>query len=196
MLSNKKSDIEKYLDPLIRSLSELNPNYLTLIGSIPSLLFFVFVISHQYVWAIVAFLGNIFDFLDGMVARKYHKVTQFGGFLDSTLDRVADFFIIAAFGYGKIVRWEIVVPLLFVSFLISYIRSRGELASGNKILFNVGIIERTERLVLVIFSLLLYMITPAVLFNNLNLAEWVFLVLIALSCYTIAQRVAHAYKKL
>jgi len=50
--------------------------------------------------------------LDGMVARKYHKVTAYGGFLDSTMDRVADFLIITAFSFGGIVRWEIVAPLL------------------------------------------------------------------------------------
>src|SRR5438105_997507 len=105
MLSNKKTTIENYFEPLVKLLSQVDPNYLTFLGSIPPLLFFVFVVSHHYIWALVAFLGNALDLLDGMVARKYSKVSAFGGFLDSVMDRVSDFFIIAAFGFGRIVRW-------------------------------------------------------------------------------------------
>src|SRR5438128_8845570 len=108
MLSQKKSSIENYLDPYVKPLAGVNPNYLTFLGSIPPLVFFVLVVSHQYVWALVVFLGNAFDLLDGMVARRYQKVTAFGGFLDSVFDRVSDFLLIAAFGYSGIVRWDVV----------------------------------------------------------------------------------------
>ncbi len=144
MLSNQKPKIEKLFLPIASALSGINPNIITLLGSIPSLVFFVSVINGLYFIALVAFFGNLFDLIDGMIARKYNKVTAFGGFLDSTLDRVSDFFIITAFSFGAIVRWEIAVTLLFLSFLTSYTRAHGELRSNSKVNFAIGLIERPE----------------------------------------------------
>lgn len=178
----------------------MNPNTLTLLGSIPSLLFFVFVLMHWYALALLAFIGNLFDMIDGMLARKYNKVTTFGSFLDSTLDRVSDFFIITAFAFGGIVRWEIVAPFLLFSFLISYTRGTSEKLALSKndttTKFNVGVIERTERLVGTIAALILYMIFPTMKIWGLNIAEVVFIVLVVLSFYTSLQRIMYASKKL
>jgi len=195
MLSTQKKNIERYLNPLVKHFSKASPNALTLLGSIPSLLFFVFILYHWYILALIAFIGNGFDMLDGMVARKYHKVTAFGGFLDSTMDRVADFLIITAFAFGGIVRWEIVAPLLLFAYLTSYVRSRGELANP-KVSFAVGLIERTERLALIFFALLLYILLPTTMFAGLNVAEATFTFIMLLSLYTVFQRITHAYKKL
>jgi phosphatidylglycerophosphate synthase len=195
MLSDKKPMAEKLLMPFVLPLRRVNPNVLTLLGSIPSLLFFVFLLNHWYVLALIAFVGNIFDMVDGMIARKYNKVTAFGGFLDSTMDRIADFLMITAFAFAGIVRWEITAPFLLFSFLISYTRSRGELAKPS-VSFAVGLIERTERLFLTIFALIAYMIFPTFNLGGLNTAELVFIGILLLSIYTSFQRIIHAYKKL
>src|SRR6266550_714760 len=174
MLSAQKSAIEKFLTPVVKYLANVSPNTLTLLGSIPPLLFFVCMIYHWYLVALIVFVGNGFDLLDGMVARNYHKVTNFGGFLDSTVDRIADILIITAFAFASIVKWEIVMPLLLFAYLTSYIRSRGELANP-KVSFAVGLIERPERLVLIFFALLLYFLFPTANFLTLNIAEISFL---------------------
>lgn len=195
MLSNQKPVVESYLQPVVNRLSHANPNTLTLLGSIPSLLFFIFLLYHWYLLAIIAFLGNGFDLIDGMVARKYHKVTAFGGFLDSTMDRVSDFLLITAFAFTGIVTWTIVAPLLLFAYLTSYARSRGELANP-KVSFAVGIVERTERLALIIIALILYVIFPSATFIGLNIAEGTFLFIMLLSFFTVIQRIIHAYKNL
>ncbi|MGI8420466.1 MAG: CDP-alcohol phosphatidyltransferase family protein [Candidatus Levyibacteriota bacterium] len=195
MLTAYKKLAETALEPVIQPLSKVNPNTLTLLGSIPPLLFFVFVLNHWYIAALIAFLGNGFDLIDGMVARKYNHVTNFGGFLDSTMDRVADFLLITAFAFGGLVRWEIVAPLLLFSFLTSYIRSRSESANRN-VNFAVGLIARTERLIIIIFSLLLYILFPTLKFGVFNVIEAIFLILTLLSLFTVLQRVTYAYKKL
>lgn len=133
--------------------------------------------------------------LDGMVARTFHKETAFGGFLDSFLDRVSDFFIITAFAFSGIVRWEITAPLLLFAYLTSYARSRGELAN-NSVSFAVGIIERTERLVLIFIALLFYMLAPTLSINSFNVAEIIFIIIAGLSLVTVIQRIIFAYKKL
>lgn len=195
MLTEYKKVAESILEPAVKPFAKVSPNVLTLLGSIPSLLFFVFVIMHWYLPALIIFLANGFDLIDGMVARKYKRVTNFGGFLDSTMDRVADFLMITAFAFGTIVRWEIAAPLLLFAYLTSYIRSRGELANP-KVSFAVGIVERTERLLLLFVSLLLYWLFPNVTFSGLNVAELLFLLITLLSLYTVLQRFMHAYKEL
>ncbi|HSW88916.1 MAG TPA: CDP-alcohol phosphatidyltransferase family protein [Candidatus Saccharimonadales bacterium] len=196
MLSKEKPKFEKYLDPLAKKLAFANPNTLTLIGSIPSLFFFVSVINHWYLLALISFFGYFFDLIDGMIARKYNKVTNFGGFLDSTIDRVSDFLTIMAFSFGSIVRWEIAVVALMLSFLTSYVRAHGELRSMNKLNFARGLIERPERLILIFFSLVAYIILPRTTYMGFNSTEWIFLLLIILSAYTVMQRIIFAYKNL
>jgi len=195
MLSNKKYLAEKILDPLVKPLAKVNPNTLTLLGIIPSILFFVSIINHQYLLAIIAFAGNIFDLIDGAAARKFNKVTKFGGVLDSTFDRISDFLIISAFGFAGIVGWEIVATLLLFSFLISYIRSRGELANPS-ISLSIGVIERTERLFSIAITLILFMLFPSFKMENFNVVEIGFIILLILSFYTIIQRLIYLYKKL
>lgn len=196
MLSDKKPQFEKYLEPVAKQLSGVNPNILTLLGSIPPLLFFVSVLYHQYILALVALVGTGFDLIDGMIARKYNKVTNFGGFLDSVMDRIGDFLIISAFSFGGIVEWEITTILLFISFLISYTRAHGELRNSNKISFAVGLIERPERIVIMFFALISYILFPTIIVNQLNTAEWLFIFLSFLSFITVIQRIQYAYKKL
>ncbi|MBA3724158.1 MAG: CDP-alcohol phosphatidyltransferase family protein [Candidatus Levybacteria bacterium] len=195
MLSHYKKPVEKVLEPLIEPLSKVDPNVLTVLGSIPPLVFFIAIITGNYILALFAFIGNLFDLIDGMVARKYKKVTPFGGFLDSTLDRVGDFLLITPFAFAGIVGWEIVAPLFLFAFLTSYIRSRGELANPS-VSFAVGIIERTERLGIIFFSLLLYTSIPNTLIAGYNIMEISLLLLVVLSLYTVLQRVIYAYKKL
>jgi len=152
-------------------------------------------LSHWYLLALIALIGNSFDMLDGMVARKYRKVSAFGGFLDSTMDRVADFLIITAFAFGGIVRWEIVIPLLLFAYLTSYVRSRGELANP-KVSFAIGLVERPERLVLIFFALIFFMFFPAANLFTLNIAEVTFIFITFFSLFTVIQRITHAYRNL
>ena len=133
--------------------------------------------------------------LDGIVARKFNRVSAFGGFLDSTLDRMSDFFFITPFAFAGIVSWWIVMPFLLCSFMTSYMRSRGELANP-KVSFAVGILERTERLIGIFFTLFLYMLLPSLTIGGLTIAEAGFLLLGILSAVTVIQRFLHAYKKL
>lgn len=152
----------------------------------------------MYIWALIAFVGTSFDLLDGAVARKYNKTTNFGGFLDSTLDRVSDFLIITAFSFGGLVRWEIVAPLILFSFLTSYIRAQGGIRDKGNPNFaqGIGIVERPERLGLIFISLITYLLFPNLLISNINILELIFLLITILSFYSVIQRMIYSYKKL
>lgn len=196
MLTTIKPVVEKTLQPVARLLKNVDPNAISLLGLIFPVLFFLCVMNELYWLALVMFVFNGVDLLDGMVARASGKVTAFGGFLDSTIDRFADCAVIAAFGFAGIVGWNIVLPLIVASFMISYIRSRTELAAMGQLKAAVGLIERTERLIAVFLALLLYIIFPDFTLWGLNIAGLIFVALTALSVYTVGQRVAFAYKHL
>jgi archaetidylinositol phosphate synthase len=196
MLTVFKPVAERPLQPVAKLLKNVNPNAISMLGIIFPLLFFLFVINHYYALALIIFVFNLVDLLDGMVARLSKRVTKFGGFLDSTIDRFADFAVVAAFGFAFIVPWDIVVPLLMLSFAISYMRTRIEYMADGKIAASVGIIERTERLVIVFIGLLLYTIFPHVQLWRQNVMSLTLLVLLILSAITVLQRFAFAYQKL
>lgn len=196
MLSTLKPISEKALQPVARPLRNVPPNIITLFGLLFPVLFFILVLHRLYWLALVVFVLNAGDMLDGIVARAQHKVTAFGGLLDSTVDRFADFTLLVVFGFAGLVSWSIVLLLVLLTYLISYIRSRTELAAKGALVASVGIIERTERLVILFVGLLLYAILPRFLIDGQNILVLTFLVLIALSAVTVAQRIVFAYQKL
>ncbi len=196
MLSQKKSLAVQIIKPLALVLKSVHPNVLSVIGSIPPLLFFVFAVNGYLITAALVMPFFIIDLLDGSVARMSGKATAFGEFLDSTLDRVSDFLVISAFGFAHLVRFEIVIVFLFAAFMVSYTRSRGELAGDKKVSFSIGIMERTERLIGIAVALIVYIVAPSLKFQDFNILELVFMVLAFLSAITVLQRVLHARKTL
>lgn len=196
MLSFLKPQTEKAMQPLARVFRNVNPNTITLFGLLFPVLFFICVMQEQYWLALVVFIFNAVDMLDGLVARAQNKVTAFGGFLDSTIDRFADFTVIVAFGFADIVPWEILLPLVMFTYLISYIRSRIELAAKGKLTANVGIVERTERLLILFVGLLGYALFPDAALSGQNIMSLTCIFLLILSIITVGQRVAFAYKNL
>ncbi len=197
MLTTFKPLAEKSLKPVAHLLRNVSPNVISLSGLVFPILFFVFLMNEWYALALIAFIFNGLDMLDGMVARAQGKVTAFGGFLDSTIDRFADFTVLVAFGFAGLVRWEIVLPLVLLTYLISYIRSRTELAAKDKnLVASVGLVERTERLTVVFIGLLLYATFPNAAMAGQNIVTLVFVVLATLSAVTVGQRVVFAYRNL
>jgi phosphatidylinositol phosphate synthase len=97
-------------------------------------------------------LGGIADVLDGRVARAQGVASQTGAFLDSTLDRFAEFgaFIgLAVLFSVSPLGLALVVTALGGSLLVSYARARGE---SLGVVCKVGIMQRAERLLLVGFG--------------------------------------------
>ena len=171
-----------------------NPSILTLLGLVSSMLFFVGIIGHVYILSIISLFGFIFDMLDGYVARATNKVTAFGGFLDSTLDRVSDFFFITSFGFGHLVNWDLVVLALFTSLLISYIRARGEAAfpTANQA---KGLMQRTERVIFLLLAFFLFLLFPSFSFMHESILAIGFWVIFILNLVTIFQRFSFFAKR-
>src|SRR5262249_61761157 len=83
---------QRIIDAIVRWLAHghINPNILTVIGvalNVACGLLFGF--GWFFAAGIFLIVANLFDMLDGQVARLSGRVTRFGGFLDSSLDRLS-----------------------------------------------------------------------------------------------------------
>ena len=69
----------------------VNPNFLTFLGLVVNFVAAAnFALGHFRIGALIIFFAGFLDILDGQVARRQNRVTAFGAFYDSTLDRYAD----------------------------------------------------------------------------------------------------------
>ncbi len=196
MLSSIKPKTEGLVSVIAWPFMKLNPNLITIIGIIPPILFFVFLVSGYKLVALISMLGIAFDFVDGFVARKTGKVSAFGGLLDSTLDRFSDVLYISAFAFAGLVSWVLALTLIVLSYLISYIRSRAELAGKAEFKLDIGIMERGERLIAIVVATAVSGITERQFLGSFTLVEMVFGIAIVLSAITVIQRLSLARKKL
>ena len=90
--------LRQLLHPLVRLLLALRvrPDTLTILGWALSLCAAVlFALGYMQVAGVVMLLGGLFDALDGAVARESGRMSSFGAFLDSTLDRLSESAIFA-----------------------------------------------------------------------------------------------------
>jgi CDP-diacylglycerol--glycerol-3-phosphate 3-phosphatidyltransferase len=134
----------------------IHPDTITLIGTALVGVAAVFIASGQLqVGALLLLLSLPLDALDGAVARAMQRKDQFGGLLDSTLDRYADGFIFGALGYyfaslGQQTNLVLALAALLGSYGVSYVRARaGEAGLSVK----VGWFSRMERVAVILLML-------------------------------------------
>lgn len=152
----------RIINAMVRALSAagVHPNILTAIGVCINVGCGVLFGFGEFFWAgIVLIIANIFDMLDGNVARLTGNVTKFGGFLDSSLDRLSDmvaFLGIMIFYAGNSPEHSLLNVTLagvgmIASVMVSYTTARSE---GLGVKANVGFLQRPERIVLLIIGAL------------------------------------------
>jgi phosphatidylglycerophosphate synthase len=138
-------------------LLRIPPNAITifafLISAIPAALAYY----HDWLWAGLS-LGLLsgFDSVDGAVARARNRVTAFGGYLDSVLDRASDAVVLFGVGFGLDSRpgWFLIAACVTTSFMISYARARAyQDATPPPQTWN-QLFERPERIILLSLVLL------------------------------------------
>ena len=165
----------------------IHPNTLTLVGVLINVAAAWALALGRFVTAgIIMVVANIFDFIDGKVARELQLETPFGGFWDSVMDRFSDIslFVGLIFLYSQLGRTDYVMITalaMMFSVLTSYTRARAEsLVEKCK----VGFMERPERIVL-------FMIGAFT--NRMAAVLWVVLVL---SVSTVFARIYYTWRAL
>jgi CDP-diacylglycerol--glycerol-3-phosphate 3-phosphatidyltransferase len=145
------------------ALSRIHPNVLTFLGLVINMVAAYMLAVGQFRWAAAVIIGaGLFDMVDGRVARETNRVTRFGGFFDSVLDRYSDCALLVGLlvWYGSINRPFYVVltaVAMAASVMISYTRARAENSIPT---CKVGFMERPERVVLVIIGALFDHMAP------------------------------------
>src|SRR5437899_991126 len=133
----------------------INPNVLTFLGLVVNFgAAAFFAVGRFFTGALIIFFAGFLDMLDGQVARRQNRVTAFGAFYDSTLDRYADM----ALYMGLLVYYSVNCRIPFVVLadggnagflMVSLARDRAESLIP---LCKVGFMERPERIVLLIIG--------------------------------------------
>ena len=145
------------------ALSKINPNVLTFLGLVINMMAATFLaVGNFRIAGCVIIFAGLFDMVDGRVARETNRVTRFGAFFDSVLDRYSDIALLVGLlvYYGTINRPSYVVLTAIVmaaSVMISYTRSRAENFIPT---CKVGFLERPERIVLLIIGALFDRMAP------------------------------------
>ncbi|OGP79952.1 MAG: hypothetical protein A2V86_12935, partial [Deltaproteobacteria bacterium RBG_16_49_23] len=131
-------------------------------------------------------LSGLFDLLDGVIARNLGKVTIFGSFFDSVMDRYSDLLLLLALsihylreGNSGLVILTSVVAIGTV--LIPYVRAKAE---ALRISCHIGLMERAERIIL---------LSLGTLFNWMEPVLWI---LAILTHFTVLHRIYAVWKEL
>jgi phosphatidylglycerophosphate synthase len=184
MLSAKLGHfLDSPLAPLVKRIP-FSPNALTIIGFLVTCIAALVIPHNVRLGGILILVGGAFDMIDGIAARTGGKATQFGAFLDSVLDRYSDAFLFLAIAWylaakGNHTGAFLSLGTLIGAFLISYARARAE---GLGESCHTGIMERPERLILLIFATLTGWFVAVL---------WLMLVF---THVTVFQRIYHVWK--
>ncbi len=160
----------------------VHPDLLTFFGLVVNIIAATLFAAGEFKWAaLVIILAGIFDMTDGRVARRLNRVTHFGAFFDSMIDRYSDLvlYIGLVVYYARIDRISYVVLTAIAlgsSQLVSYSRARAESLIPS---CKVGFMERPERVVLLILG---------AVFNRMAPVLWVVAVL---STWTVIHRIIY-----
>jgi phosphatidylglycerophosphate synthase len=175
-----------FLDAPLRQVAEripFSPNGLTITGFLITTVAAFILPQNIRLGGVLILVGSVFDMLDGVVARTRGRATKFGAFLDSVLDRYSDAFIFLSLAYYLAAKGDhngafLSLGTLVGAFLISYARARAE---GLGESCHTGIMERPERIILLIIATLTGWIVPIL---------WVMMVL---THFTAIQRILHVW---
>jgi CDP-diacylglycerol---glycerol-3-phosphate 3-phosphatidyltransferase len=167
----------------------INPNVLTFTGVVVNVAA-AWELAHGHFmsagWWMVA--ANVFDYIDGKVAGERNRVTEFGAFFDSVMDRISDIILFIGLlalynevGTGHMDYVLTTSLAMMFAVMTSYTRARAESLIEK---CKVGFMERPERIVL-------FMIGAFT--NRMAAVMWVILVL---SILTVADRIFFTWRDL
>jgi CDP-diacylglycerol--glycerol-3-phosphate 3-phosphatidyltransferase len=171
--------------------SRLTPNAISLTGFALNLAAAALVWEKLFFLAGIAFIvGSVMDTLDGRYSRMSGKGTQFGAFLDSTLDRLEEGIVLTAVGAYFATQQDraavaATVAAVLFSLMVSYTRARAEALGVS---CKVGLATRPVRVVILSAGLVF---ARGASLGSFHLLAPAIYVLAALAVLTTLQRIAH-----
>jgi CDP-diacylglycerol--glycerol-3-phosphate 3-phosphatidyltransferase len=146
----------------------VTPNMLTLFGLVLNAAVAALLITgHLVAGGIMIIFAGAFDMLDGALAKITNRMSSFGAFLDSVVDRYSEAIVLLGlllFFYtsnrsDRLIEIVLIYVILVGSMMISYARAR---AGALHIQNEVGLMARPERILLLALGLLFenWLLTP------------------------------------
>jgi archaetidylinositol phosphate synthase len=171
-LNQYRNTADPYLVPIAKRCRNVNPNILTWIAFVFSILagisFFLERIWLLPVASLCIFANAYLDALDGKVAKMWGKASKRGDFLDHVLDRYADVFIIGGIMLSFYCHWSIGLLAILGVIFASYMGTQAQaLGCGRDY---GGILGRADRLVILIILPLVQLLAHIILDGKL----WLF----------------------
>ena len=168
MLRHYKASLTRLADPLARALlrAHVRPNHLTMVGLVVSILAAWALAQGQLrIGAVLLALAGLFDFFDGSLARLANSVSAFGAFLDSVADRYSDLVVLlgVVLYYHRAIDTAgvfLTMVALVGTIMTSYTKAR---AQSIGVACDIGLIERPERLIVLIAGATFNALTPAMI---------------------------------
>ena len=194
MLSRKRKRFDRLSIAIGKLFSKtgITPNGFTLLTIFSAFVTFYFIVTGNFLVASLFILITSFlDFVDGSVARFMKKSTKFGAYLDTIVDRYVEFIIIFSFIFIELpylllpsVVW--IFLYLFGSLMTTYSKAAAKEKDIVKNELNKGIIERSERFLILFIGVflaffektfLLYVIIILALLTHITALQRIFMVL-------------------
>lgn len=188
-----KPAVTRAITPAARGLLRLGctPNGVTLVGAVGVVAsaFYFYVDSRFAIGSLIVAVFILGDLFDGTMARISEQGSSpWGGFLDSTIDRITDSSIIVALLLGLNRSDDPLIPVVLVALvtgiLVPYVRAKAE---SMGIQCSGGFAERTERLAIAILSIGLHGLNVP---YALSIGMWL---LAIFGTLTVIQRVLIVY---
>lgn len=184
-----KPAVNRFIEPIARLAARagITPNAVTLLGTLGTSVsaMYFYPRGHLFIGTIVIVFFILSDLFDGAIARISDSgPSAWGGFLDSTCDRLTDSVVLGSIAVYCITAdfaiYPVIIGALVLGFLVPYIRAKAE---SFGIACTVGVAERTERLIIVLTAIGLEGLGVPYIFAVLM---WT---LLALSAITVLQRI-------
>jgi len=191
-----KPAVNRFIEPIARLAirARITPNAVTVGGTLGTAVaaMYFYPRGDLFIGTLVIIFFALSDLFDGAIARLSKTgASAWGGFLDSTCDRVTDSVILGSLAIYCILEdlaiYPVIIATIVFGFLVPYIRAKAE---SFGISCTVGIAERTERLIIALTAIGFHGLgVPYIL----AVLMWILLIL---SAVTALQRVVVVYRGL
>jgi CDP-diacylglycerol--glycerol-3-phosphate 3-phosphatidyltransferase len=184
-----KPAVNRFIEPIARLAirARITPNAVTIGGTLGTAVaaMYFYPRGDLFIGTLVIIFFALSDLFDGAIARLSKSgASAWGGFLDSTCDRLSDSALLGSLAIFCALNdnslYQVVLCAIVAGFLVSYVRAKSE---SYGIACTVGIAERTERLILTLVAIGLEGLGVPF---ALAIGIWV---LVLLSAVTVMQRI-------
>ena len=145
---------------IVFSKTGLSPNQWTLLSIVPAVFCFYFLSQYNFILAAAFFaMAAFLDFVDGSVARVTGRVTKFGAYLDTIVDRYIELLIILGIFFIPLPQFALPIQAwlllyLFGGTMTTYAKAAAKEKDLVKKELKGGTLERAERMIILFLGIL------------------------------------------